>query len=196
MARVLSAPELYTFTGGGPPGVHDLRARYERLVAGGPDPGVGWHNWVIHVRSTRRLAGTVQATVVHPAPPHQTDGAENTGGAHGTPHPRGAGAAGAVTAVVGTNPEVTAGTANVAAASAEIAWVVGAEWQRRGFATEAAHGLVGWLRRHGITRIVAHVHPAHHASAGVASAVGLRPTGGTHDGEEIWRLPEPPRPAR
>ncbi|WP_235980939.1 GNAT family N-acetyltransferase, partial [Streptomyces albidus (ex Kaewkla and Franco 2022)] len=36
---------------------------------------------------------------------------------------------------------------------AEIAWVVGTGWQGRGFATEAARGLVSWLRRRSVREI-------------------------------------------
>ena len=38
MAAVLPDPELYTFTGGSPPTRQELRARYERWVAGSPTP--------------------------------------------------------------------------------------------------------------------------------------------------------------
>ncbi|MFB7595132.1 GNAT family N-acetyltransferase [Streptomyces sp. NPDC056160] len=142
MAAVLSDPALHVFIGGAPLGGEELRARYERLVAGSGDPGVSWCNWVLRLRGDGRaggpLVGTVQATV------------------HGG--------------------EV-----------AEIAWVVGSAWQGRGFASEAARGLVGVLRRGGIGTFVAHIHPAHHASAAVATAAGLLPTGEAEDGETVWR---------
>jgi RimJ/RimL family protein N-acetyltransferase len=63
MAGVLADPALYTFTGGTAPGPRELRARYERWVAGSPDPAVSWCNWVIAVNATGSLAGTVQATI-------------------------------------------------------------------------------------------------------------------------------------
>lgn len=69
---------------------------------------------------------------------------------------------------------------------AEVAWVVGTPWQGRGIATEAARGLVGWLGLGPVRRIVAHVHPGHHASAAVAAAAGLEPTGERQDGEVRW----------
>lgn len=138
MADVLGDPGLYSFIGGGPLGVGELRARYARMVAGAPEPGVSWCNWVIRVRDEGRLAGTVQATV----------------------------GPGAV---------------------AEIAWVVGKPWQGRGIATEAARALAGWLREQEVTELVAHVHPDHHASAAVAAAAGLEPTGEVQDGEVRWR---------
>jgi RimJ/RimL family protein N-acetyltransferase len=69
---------------------------------------------------------------------------------------------------------------------AEVAWIVGTPWQGRGFATEAARGLVGWLGRRGTRTVVAHVHPDHVASAAVAAAVGLTPTDVVEDGELRW----------
>lgn len=150
MAGVLADPALYAFIGGSPPTRDALRARYERLVAGSPDPAVSWCNWVIRLRDTGHLAGTVQATI-------------------GT----GAGADG---------PE------------AEIAWVVGTAWQGRGLATEATKALVGWLRQRSVRTIVAHVHPDHHASAGVAAAAGLTPTDVRQDGEVRWRSTSPASP--
>jgi RimJ/RimL family protein N-acetyltransferase len=140
MAEVLSDPALHGFIGGAPYSPQALRTRYERLVAGSPDPSVTWWNWVIRLREAKCLTGTVQATVI---------GAE-----HGR--------------------------------KAEVAWVVGTAWQGRGIATEAARGLVAWLREHGATVICAHIHPDHHASTAVAAAAGLAPTGHWHEGEIRW----------
>lgn len=56
---------------------------------------------------------------------------------------------------------------------AEVAWVVGTDWQGQGFAKEAAGALVGWLRDRGVVTVIAHVHPEHAASASVAAAAGL-----------------------
>ncbi|MFG2196048.1 GNAT family N-acetyltransferase [Streptomyces sp. NPDC048639] len=142
MATVLSDPELHTFIGGAPATGPDLRARYERLVAGSPDPAVSWCNWVLRLREEDCLTGTVQATVA--------------AGDHG---------------------EV-----------AEISWVVGTPWQRRGLATEAARGLITWLAGQRVRTVVAHIHPDHAASATVAAAAGLRPTEHWHDGEVRWQL--------
>ncbi|WP_128428665.1 GNAT family N-acetyltransferase [Streptomyces cyaneus] len=139
MAVVLADPALHTFTGGTPHSPGELRARYERLVAGSPAPGVSWCNWVLRLRAQSRLVGTVQATVT-----------ENEG--------------------------------------AEIAWVVGTPWQGRGFASEAARGLVTWLGRQSVRTVVAHIHPDHLASAAVAAAAGLAPTEEEQDGETRWRL--------
>lgn len=69
---------------------------------------------------------------------------------------------------------------------AEIAWMVGTPWQRRGIATEAARALVGWLEEQPVRSIVAHVHPDHRASAAVAAAAGLTRTDQLIDGELRW----------
>jgi RimJ/RimL family protein N-acetyltransferase len=79
------------------------------------------------------------------------------------------------------------GPAGLRAPVAEVAWVVGTAWQGQGLATEAARALAGWLAGHGVATIVAHIHPDHHASAAVAMAVGLVPSGGWHDGERRWQ---------
>jgi RimJ/RimL family protein N-acetyltransferase len=150
MAAVLADPALHTFTGGSPLSPAALRARYERLTAGSPDPAVSWCNWVLRTRTGNQLTGTVQATV----------------------------------------------TADVA----EIAWVVGTAWQGRGYATEAARGLVRWLGGRGVATVVAHIHPGHRASAAVAAAAGLAPTERRQDGEVRWEgaavttTPAPPAP--
>ena len=144
MAVVLSDPALHTFIGGAPLSPADLRARYERLVAGSPDPAVSWCNWVLRLRAESCLVGTVQATVTE-SPASDGQGAE-------------------------------------------IAWVVGTPWQGRGFASEAARGLVDWLGRRSVPTVVAHVHPAHAASAAVAAAAGLAATDEEQDGETRWRL--------
>ena len=74
------------------------------------------------------------------------------------------------------------------AEEAEIAWVLGAAWQGRGYAKEAGVGLVAWLQAQGARRIVAHVHPDHAASAAVAAAAGLSRTDQVDDGEFLWLL--------
>ncbi|MFE4264227.1 GNAT family N-acetyltransferase [Streptomyces sp. NPDC056883] len=81
--------------------------------------------------------------------------------------------------------------ATVSGGVAEVAWVVGTPWQRRGIATEAAAGLIGWLRTQAaVHAVIAHVHPDHTASAAVARASGLVPTDEWHDGEVRWEHPE------
>ncbi|MBO0818307.1 MAG: GNAT family N-acetyltransferase [Actinobacteria bacterium] len=139
MVGVLSGAALYIFTGGSPPSLGELRARYARLAAGrSPDGREEWRNWIIRREPDRTAVGYVQATIV--------DG--------------------------GTR--------------AEIAWVVGLSWQRRGFAAEAARALVAWLDARGVTVIQARIHPGHAASAAVARRAGLAPTGRYGNGEQIW----------
>jgi RimJ/RimL family protein N-acetyltransferase len=65
--------------------------------------------------------------------------------------------------------------------------VVGTPWQGRGIASEAATALVTWLEQQSVSRVIAHVHPDHRASAAVAAAAGLAPTDEWHDGEARWR---------
>jgi broad specificity phosphatase PhoE/RimJ/RimL family protein N-acetyltransferase len=78
---------------------------------------------------------------------------------------------------------------------AEIAWVIGTPWQGRGYASEAAEALVGWLGARGARRVDAHVHPGHHASIRVAARTGLRPTDQFDDGERLYvREITPPAP--
>jgi RimJ/RimL family protein N-acetyltransferase len=79
---------------------------------------------------------------------------------------------------------------------AEVAWVVGAAWQGRGLATEAARGLVAWLAERPVHEVIAHIHPRHLASARVAAAAGLCPAGEWHEGERRWRVALASRPDR
>lgn len=60
---MLSDPVLHTFIGGTPDTPQALGSRYQRMTAGSPDPAVSWLNWVIRLRETSSLTGTVQATV-------------------------------------------------------------------------------------------------------------------------------------
>ncbi len=135
MVAVLADPSLYEFTGGSPPTLAELSARYDRQSAGhSPDGSELWLNWVVVLGSDP--VGYVQATVV---------GAE-----------------------------------------AEIAWVVSPAHQGLGLATEAATAVVDWLTSAGVSRLVAHVHPDHAASALVGARLGLRPTDVVEDGEVRW----------
>lgn len=139
MAEVLSDPRLYAFTGGEPPTVEVLEARYRRQLAGPDNVNEQWLNWVVEYDGN--LVGYVQATV----------------------------------------------TGSIA----EIAWVIGTAWQGRGFAKEAAQGLVTWLRAQNAQEIVAHIHPDHTASAAVAAAIGLARTDVLEDGEYLWSTAGP-----
>ncbi len=64
MVHVLGSQELYRFTGGAPPTLAELRARYARQVAGhSPDGRQEWRNWIIRCQPDGRAAGYVQATI-------------------------------------------------------------------------------------------------------------------------------------
>ena len=144
MMEVLSAEALYAFTGGSPPDLDELRARYARQAAGSsPDGSQEWRNWIIRREPGGQAVGYVQATVV-------------AGGRR-----------------------------------AEIAWVVGVDWQGKGYAAEAAQALVAWLGSRGVATVQAHIHPGHAASAAVARRAGLAPTGHFDDGEQLWQRHQP-----
>ena len=139
MVGVLSEPALYAFTGGGPPSLDELRARYVRQAAGrSADGREEWRNWILRREPGLDAVGYVQATIT------------------------------------------------AAGQCAEIAWVIGREWQGQGYATEAARALVAWLDARGVRVIQAHIHPGHAASAAVARRAGLAPTGLMEDGEQLW----------
>jgi RimJ/RimL family protein N-acetyltransferase len=64
MVSVLSDPALYVHTGGSPPSLAELQARYARQVIGtSPDGSEGWLNWLLRPRSDDRLVGFVQAAL-------------------------------------------------------------------------------------------------------------------------------------
>src|SRR5215469_2012125 len=112
MVGVLGAEALYGFTGGGPPTVDELRARYARQSGRrSPDGSEEWRNWILRREPGGEAIGYVQATI----------------GDKGS--------------------------------RAEIAWVIGVDWQGQGYATEAAQALVAWLDSRGVTAIQAHIHP-------------------------------------
>ncbi|MER7751536.1 GNAT family N-acetyltransferase [Kitasatospora sp. NPDC097643] len=84
--------------------------------------------------------------------------------------------------------------ATVGPEATELAWVVGTPWQGRGLAVEAARALLAHLTGAGVSTVIAHIHPEHHASAAVARALGLAPTPENQDGETRWQLSwRPPR---
>jgi RimJ/RimL family protein N-acetyltransferase len=70
---------------------------------------------------------------------------------------------------------------------AEVAWVIGTAYQRRGYAQEAAQLMLDWLRDNRVDTLVAHIHPDHDSSNAVARRLGLTPTGDLVDGEVQWR---------
>ncbi len=64
MVEVLSGEDLYTFAGGTPPTLAELRARYARQVVGrSPDGREEWHNWIIRTVPDDEPIGYVQATI-------------------------------------------------------------------------------------------------------------------------------------
>lgn len=77
--------------------------------------------------------------------------------------------------------------ATVTGTDAEVAWVIGLPWQGRGYATEATRAMLDLLAAAGVRTVAAYVHPEHAASAAVARAAGLHPTGELDaDGEQRW----------
>jgi RimJ/RimL family protein N-acetyltransferase len=64
MVGVLADPALYRYTGGEPPTLDVLRARFAGQAAGrSPDGSARWLVWVLRDRASGRAAGFVQATV-------------------------------------------------------------------------------------------------------------------------------------
>ncbi|MFE8934569.1 GNAT family N-acetyltransferase [Micrococcus luteus] len=84
-------------------------------------------------------------------------------------------------------------TIPVSGQPAEIAWVIGAPWQRQGYASAAAALLLAELADMGVKQVIAHIHPDHEASAAVARRIGMSPTGEVVDGEVRWEGPVTPR---
>jgi RimJ/RimL family protein N-acetyltransferase len=140
MMAVLGDERMYEFTGGTPPTLDELRARYRRLAVGRSSDGTElWFNWIVRLREDAEPIGVIQATVA-------ADGL-----------------------------------------AADVAWEIGVPWQGHGIASEATVAVVDLLFSQGVATIDAHIHPDHHASAGVAANAGLAPTQHTVDGERVWR---------
>jgi RimJ/RimL family protein N-acetyltransferase len=142
MVAVLASSDLYLFTGGEPPTLDTLRARYQAMVVGpSPDLEQEWLNWIVRLKDSDAAAiGTVQATI------------ERHGG------------------------------------RAEVAWIIGADRQGHGYASEAAAAMIRALIEAGVTSVIAHIHPAHVASEAVARRCGLIPTTHVQHGERRWEL--------
>jgi RimJ/RimL family protein N-acetyltransferase len=65
MVLVLGDAALYEYTGGAPPTLAELRARYARQVsARSPDGVQGWLNWIVREHGRLTAVGTVQTTLV------------------------------------------------------------------------------------------------------------------------------------
>ncbi len=82
--------------------------------------------------------------------------------------------------------------ATVTAPVAELAWVVGAAYQRTGVATEAAtavrDALLSGATGMRIDILIAHIAPGHAASEALATRLGLTPTPTTVEAEIRWQL--------
>ena len=76
--------------------------------------------------------------------------------------------------------------ATVKDGQADIAWLIGTEWQGRGLAKEAVLLMRDLLAANSIHRLEAHIHPEHVASQRVARCAGLSLTEKFADGEQIW----------
>lgn len=64
MLEVLGDPALYEFTGGQPPTLDELTARYVLQVGGASPDGTGeWRNWIVRSAATAQTIGYVQATI-------------------------------------------------------------------------------------------------------------------------------------
>lgn len=72
---------------------------------------------------------------------------------------------------------------------AEVGWHLAAAWQGRGYATEAAAGLLVHAKQRGVDKVYATILPDNHASQGVARRIGMKIAGrvdlplGLHD---LW----------
>jgi RimJ/RimL family protein N-acetyltransferase len=62
MVDVLADERLHEFIGGRPLDRDELRHRYRSFVAGSPEPGERWLNWIVRTRDGVAV-GTMQATV-------------------------------------------------------------------------------------------------------------------------------------
>jgi RimJ/RimL family protein N-acetyltransferase len=92
------------------------------------------------------------------------------------------------TGVAAGTVQATLPAGGPASGPAEVAWVVARAAQGRGYGKEAARSLVALLHEAGWT-VVAHIHPGHLASQGVARGAGLSPTADVLDGEIRWVSP-------
>jgi RimJ/RimL family protein N-acetyltransferase len=64
MAPLMGDRRLYAFTGGIPPTLDELRARYTRQAAGrSPDGVERWFNWIVRRRADGLAVGFVQAAI-------------------------------------------------------------------------------------------------------------------------------------
>jgi RimJ/RimL family protein N-acetyltransferase len=78
-------------------------------------------------------------------------------------------------------------TITTADAHADVAWVIGQHWQGRGYATEAARGMIAALADEGVATITAHILAENAPSERVAKRIGLAPTDRVEGGERVWQ---------
>lgn len=78
--------------------------------------------------------------------------------------------------------------ATVSESHADIAWVIGSDWQGNGYASEAAVKMVQWLGANGVKMIRACINPNHLASQRVATSAGLSKSELVEDDEDVWLL--------
>jgi RimJ/RimL family protein N-acetyltransferase len=68
----------------------------------------------------------------------------------------------------------------------ELAWIIAARYQGRGYAREGAAAMAAWLRQHGAHTLIADIHQDHTASMAVARALGLSRTDAVFDDHIRW----------
>jgi RimJ/RimL family protein N-acetyltransferase len=140
MAPLLDDPRLFTFIGGSPSTLEELRHRYERQVTTWSlDGHERWLNWIVRDLGCGQAIGGMQATIT-------------------------------------VDDDTVLG---------ELAWIVGARHQRRGYALEAARAMAVWLREQGARTLLAEIHPHHRASMAVARSLGLKPSDHVLESGEI-----------
>lgn len=69
---------------------------------------------------------------------------------------------------------------------ADVAWVIGSEWQSNGYASEAALSIVQLLGANGVKTIRACINPDHVASQRVAGYAGFSKSDLVECDEDVW----------
>jgi RimJ/RimL family protein N-acetyltransferase len=70
--------------------------------------------------------------------------------------------------------------------------MIGSSHQGRGYAKEAADGMLTWLREQNVESFAAHIRPDHTASIAIARHLGLRATRRLAGEEVLWISQAPP----
>jgi RimJ/RimL family protein N-acetyltransferase len=76
--------------------------------------------------------------------------------------------------------------ATINESKADLAWLIGVNWQAQGYATEATRVLMRWLTDNHVCQMTAHIHKTNKASQRIAGSLGLTRSGCVEDGEEVW----------